>query len=189
MLPTPILVIAGPPASGKSTIAGDLAQRLALPLIDKDGIKEILFESLGIGDRAWSQRLGGATYALMFHTLGRQLAAGRPCVVEGTFTSDIANRRFAEVCGQWPFVALQIFCTAPEEVLVARYATRAPGRHPGHVDAAIVDELSAQVGGGRWAPLDIPGRMMTVDTRDFGAVDIDAIVREASAHLTPRLSR
>jgi predicted kinase len=182
--PTPILVVTGPPASGKSTIAAELARRLALPLIAKDEIKETLYESLGVGDRAWSQRLGGATYALIFHMLSRQLKAGRPCVVEGTFGAEIANARFAGLSQRWPFVALQIFCTAPEDVLAARYVERAPSRHPGHLDTTIVAELSAQIRGGQWKPLDLPGRMITVDTRDFGAVDMDAVVRAAFAHVT-----
>jgi predicted kinase len=184
MLPTPILVVTGPPASGKSFIAGELSRRLALPLIAKDGIKEVLYDSLGVGDRAWSRRLGGATYALMLDMLGRQLEVGRPCVVEGTFATDIANVRFAELGQRWPFVALQIFCLAPHAVLVARYAQRAPARHPGHVDAAIVDGLADQLGSGVWEPLELPGRLMKLDTRDFEALDMDALESEASVHVT-----
>ena len=183
MSPTPILVVTGPPASGKSTIARELAQRLALPLIAKDEIKEILYESLGVGDRAWSQRLGGATYALIFHLVSRQLQAGRPCVIEGTFGAEIANSRFADLCERWPFLALQIFCTAPEGVLVSRYAERVPSRHPGHLDTSIVDELKAQIWRGLWAALDLPGRMISVETSDFGIVDMNAVLNEALAHL------
>jgi predicted kinase len=184
MSPTPIIVVTGPPASGKSSIAAELARRLALPLIAKDAIKESLYESLGVGDRAWSRRLGVATYALIFHVLGRQLEAGRPCIVEGTFGAEIANARFADLCRRWPFDALQIFCTASDDILVSRYAERAPSRHRGHVDATIVEEVTAQLKDGRWAALDIAGRMIVVETSDFGTVDIDAVVRKALAHVS-----
>ncbi len=41
----------GPPASGKTTLASILAQRLKLPLFSKDQLKELLFEILGWGER------------------------------------------------------------------------------------------------------------------------------------------
>ncbi len=57
-----LVVVTGPPAAGKTTIAREIARRLHLPLIAKDTIKEALFDGLGTGDLAWSQRLGTATY-------------------------------------------------------------------------------------------------------------------------------
>jgi predicted kinase len=38
------------PSSGKTTVAEGLAERLRLPLIAKDDIKESLYESLGAPD-------------------------------------------------------------------------------------------------------------------------------------------
>ncbi len=40
----------GPPASGKSTIARDLALELRSPFLSKDELKERLYEVLGSGD-------------------------------------------------------------------------------------------------------------------------------------------
>ena len=56
-----VVVVTGPPAAGKTTVARELACRLRLPLIAKDTIKEALFDGLGTGDLAWSRRLGEAT--------------------------------------------------------------------------------------------------------------------------------
>ena len=49
-----VVIITGPPASGKSMLGRELARRLALPLLSKDLFKEVLFDQLGWSDREWS---------------------------------------------------------------------------------------------------------------------------------------
>jgi predicted kinase len=78
-----LIVVTGPPAAGKTTIARELAARLQLPLIAKDTIKEALFDGLGTGDLAWSQRLGDATYRAMLAVIQDSVAAGASLVLEG----------------------------------------------------------------------------------------------------------
>jgi predicted ATPase len=46
---TTLVLVTGPPGSGKTTLAVPLARRLELPLIAKDTIKEALFDALGTG--------------------------------------------------------------------------------------------------------------------------------------------
>jgi tRNA uridine 5-carbamoylmethylation protein Kti12 len=48
-----LVLVTGPPTSGKTTLARPLAHHLDLPLLGKDAIKEALFDTLGTGDRAW----------------------------------------------------------------------------------------------------------------------------------------
>ncbi len=75
-LPTLVLVT-GAPGSGKTTLAMPLARHLGLPLITKDTIKEALFDTLGTGDHTWSQRLGAASFQVMF-ALARHSPAAVP---------------------------------------------------------------------------------------------------------------
>jgi tRNA uridine 5-carbamoylmethylation protein Kti12 len=63
MLMSWLIIVTGRPAAGKSTLAKWLGQRLDMPVLSKDGIKEILFEELGWHDREWSKRLGRASLA------------------------------------------------------------------------------------------------------------------------------
>jgi predicted kinase len=181
--PTRIVVVTGPPASGKTTLALAVSERLGVPLIAKDGIKERLYEAFGSGDREWSRWLGRATYPLIYHFLEAQLRVGCSVVVEGTFGPESANGEFAALHARWPFEALQLFCWAPDEILLGRYEARAPERHPGHMDASILEEMGGQLAAGRWQPLELPGELLTVDTRSFEALDLDAIVSRVSRHL------
>lgn len=154
-----MVIVTGPPASGKTTVAKQLAARLRLPLIAKDTIKEALFDALGAGDLAWSQRLGEATYLAMLALAEDTVAAGASLVLEANF---VRGGEFATRLAALPARFVQIHCSAPLEVLVERYRSRE--RHPGHVDSERIDALRRAVEAGRHDPLDLPGETIRIDT-------------------------
>jgi predicted kinase len=161
-----VVVVTGPPAAGKTTIARAIAERLRLPLIAKDTIKEALFDGLGTGDLAWSQQLGEATYLAMLALAEESVAAGSNLVVEANFVRGGESRLAA-----LPARFVQVHCSAPLEVLVERYASRE--RHPGHVDSERIDALRDAVETGRHEPLDLPGELIRIDTS--APVDVAAL--------------
>ncbi len=168
-----LIIVSGPPASGKTTLARQFAQELQLPLLYKDGIKETLFDSLGWHDREWSKKLGRATYGLLYYFLEAQLAAGQALIVESNFSPE-ATAKFLELQEKYPFRPFQILCRAEGSVLVARYAVRAndPDRHPGHVDLETLEELKPGLLKGRLESLDIGGEVVEVDTTDFSKINV-----------------
>lgn len=131
-----------------------------MPLLAKDAVKEALFDALGTGDRAWSQRLGGASMEVLF-----ALAADAPsAVLESFWRRPLALERLGAL-GR-PLV--EVHCACPREVSQERYLARI--RHPGHVLVGE-DELAG------WAvdagPLDLGGPLLEVDTT--APVDVEAV--------------
>ena len=169
-----LVVVTGPPAAGKTTVARELAARLRLPLIEKDTIKEALFDGLGTGDLAWSQRLGPPTFEVMLAVTEESLAAGASLVLEANFVcGSEAEARLAAL----PARIVQVHCSAPLDVLVERYGRRE--RHPGHVDAERIDALRAAVETGRHEPLDLPGETIRLDTTH--PIDLPALAKRVAA--------
>ncbi|MBA3944773.1 MAG: AAA family ATPase [Herpetosiphonaceae bacterium] len=180
-----LLIISGPPGSGKTTLGRRLASELWLPFVYKDGIKERLFDTLGWRDRAWSQQLGIATYELLYYFLEVQLAAGCSQIIESNFAAEFATQRFLLLKEQYSFRPCQLMCRTQGEVLLARFKLRAEdgSRHPGHVDQLTYGELEAGLLKGRLEPLAIPGEVIEVDTTDFDSIDYGGLMQQIRALL------
>ncbi len=103
----------------------------------------------------------------MFDFLERLLAAGRPAIVEANFTPAAAPR-FERLPPHRP---LQVFCTAPREVVIERYAARR--RHGGHLDDVVLEELRAGRHEEQWERLPLDGELVELQ---IDVVDLDAVV-------------
>jgi adenylate kinase family enzyme len=120
-----LILVSGPPGAGKTTLGIKIVQKLGIPFVNKDGIKETLFDTLGRKDREWSRRLGIASTALPFHIIERQLAAGQSLVAESAFQVAFNAPRLDALKQKYHFQRLEVHCTAEIEVLLARFAERA----------------------------------------------------------------
>ena len=140
-------------------------------------------DGLGWKDPEWSKKIGLASYDLLFYFTETLLRAGRTCILESTFKPEFDNQRFATLTEKYDFDVIQILCKADGEVLFERFKKRSESgrRHPGHVDAGNGDEFKNSLLSGRCEPLLLPGKVIEVDTTDFGTVDIDALLQKMNA--------
>jgi len=175
---TALIIISGPSGTGKTTLGKCIAKELNLPIVHKDGIKEILFDKLGWSDRAWSRKLGIATYALLYSFIEVQLSAGRSCIVESNFHVEYDTEQFLALKAKYDFELLQICCVADGEVLFQRFKERATSdeRHPGHVETSSLEEFRPVLLRGKDEVMDLGGTVIEVDTSDFERVDYEGLV-------------
>jgi adenylate kinase family enzyme len=180
-----LVLISGPPGAGKTTLGAKIAQELGIPFINKDGIKELLFDTLGVRDRQWSRQLGIASTVLLFHVIERQLAAGQSLVAESAFHTVFDAPRLKRLQERCRFQTLEVYCAAETEALLARFISRAQSaeRHPGHGEQSQPDELRANLERGVYAPLSAPGAALIVDTTDFASVDDQRLIRQLRAQI------
>lgn len=163
------VVVSGPPASGKSTLAPALARELGLPLIAKDTIKDALMQTLPVPDVEASRRLGRASVAAML-----AVATANGC---GVLESAWHRSRAIADLAALPGAVVEVFCRADRPTMEARYAARATTRAPGHFDAVRTaaelwgEDTIGPVAGG-WPVLE-------VDTTR--PVDAAALARAVSA--------
>jgi diadenosine tetraphosphate (Ap4A) HIT family hydrolase/predicted kinase len=175
-----LVIVAGAPATGKTTLARALGDALGMPVITKDDLKESLAESFTTGDLTWSRQLGSAAYEALFTVADRILAAGHGLVLESNFRCGISEAPLRALAQLAPTVV--IVCRTPDTLRRRRYQERAANRHRVHIDSAILRE---------WNPddaeflVDIGTPRLIVDTTDGYVPGIEEVVTFARGATVP----
>ena len=161
-----LVVVSGPPGSGKSQLSEALAERLGLPIIAKDFIKETLMDALPVADRDASMQLGSAVFRLLFGFSASLLRSGSGAVLEAPFKRGRSQSELEALAHLSRM--LLIHCSPPAELAVRRYRERflSGSRHPGHFDDAVLDGLEQRISSGEYDPFELPVPILSVDTTD-----------------------
>ncbi|MEJ7771082.1 MAG: AAA family ATPase [Geodermatophilaceae bacterium] len=160
------VVVSGPPASGKTTLAQELAPLLGLPLLSKDRIKHGLMAVLPVADIETSRLLGRASVAALL-AVAKDIGYG---VLEAPWHRTFAVSALLEL----PAPIVEVFCRCDRATALARYRARAGTRSVGHFDQERTedelwnDEVGEPVAGG-W-------RVIEVDTTR--PVEINGLITE-----------
>lgn len=177
-MPNPfLLIVSGLPCAGKTSIAERLAVELNLPLMTKDGIKELLFHALGWKDRNWSRQLSQASVELLLYIAETQLAAGNSLIIESNFQPDLAAPRFRAMQARYAAGLFQVYCRAAADTLFERFKARTGTRHPGHVDQEYLAEFQSLLSRTLQETPDLGCPVVVVDTTDFQKIDYPILLK------------
>lgn len=134
------ILVNGPPASGKTSVAEGLQAHFRLPILARDAVQEALYDVIGSGDREYNRLLGRAGMEVIWRML--QHFPSDAAVIIDTWCRyppfDWLTEGFKTAgVAQW----VELFCWAKGEVLVQRYLSRIGWRHAGHPGAEFAPEL------------------------------------------------
>lgn len=180
-----LVVVSGPPGSGKTTLAREVAERLGCPAVIRDEIKQGMVLNTPGHRSGGHDPLDHRTLDVFFEVLTALLAAGTTVVAEAAFQDGLWRR------GLEPLSALSrirvVRCATPSGVARDRVARRADGspHRAAHADRELLDAIASgrfSHEGFRHISLDVP--TLTVDTSDGyrpGLDDVEAFLRRPGA--------
>ena len=128
------ILVTGIPAAGKSTMAEVLSERLKLPVISKDAVKELLFDNVGFQSREEKVKLGIASMEIMYYVAGQLMKAGQSFILENNFEYS-SEHGIKNLLEKYQYSLLTITLTGDYKVIYQRFLEResSPERHRGHI--------------------------------------------------------
>lgn len=175
MRPT-LIVIAGHPGSGKTSIAKQLSDHYRIPYVSKDALKERMFDGLGSKDKEWSLQVSGVAHRIMDDMASQILKSGNSVIVESNFKADIDSGRFAKLADTYHVPCVQILCKADGKILFERWNNRINQgeRHEGHVEEISLEQIRQDLSL-PYPKLDLPGKFIELDTSDFSSLQLPGL--------------
>lgn len=187
------ILVAGFPATGKSTLAAALSKELGVPLFSKDSMKELLFDTVGFRSRAEKVALGEGSLEILYYCAGQLLALGQSVILENNFET-VSKPGLLALLDKYRCPVVTVMLTGDLPTIYQRFLQRdaSPARHRGHVVNTCYPEPPGSpppyvpvgfeqfVEGFRsrgMADFDIGGPRVTVDVTDFSTVDAHAIAQ------------
>ena len=186
------ILVTGIPASGKSTMAKQLAELLSIPVISKDKIKELLFDNVGFNSREEKVKLGIASMNIMYYMAEQLMKLKQPFVLENNFEYT-SKEGLDDILEKNSYKAITLTLTGDYEKIYERFVERNDSieRHRGHV---VNDCYPEKIAGNKIAPISFEnfvtgiknrgmdsfvsnGPHIVVDTTDFKNVDFDKVVK------------
>ena len=181
-------------------MAETLSERLKLPVISKDTIKELLFDNVGFQSREQKVKLGIASMEIMYYAAGQLMKAGQPFILENNFEY-LSEQGIKNLIEKYQYSVLTITLTGDYNVIYQRFLERqsSPDRHRGHVvndcypekkenhpKVSEIKNISCEqfVRGIEQRGFDafcVEGRQIRVDTTDFSKMNMEELFSQIEA--------
>ena len=194
-----LIIVAGLPASGKSSFAEYASHALHIPLISKDSIKEVLFDYIGFKNHDEKTALNNASLFVMLYAACQILKEDQDIILENNFENNALDPLMT-IISENKCNVISILFTGKMETLYKRYVERncSPGRHRGHVlsdcypeteDIKVkpkqisFSEYSRDFSARGMNNFIIGEKNITVDATDFNEVSYDRIINKIQEYL------
>ncbi len=194
------ILVTGIPAAGKSTMAEAVSERLKLPVISKDTVKELLFDNVGFHSREEKVNLGIASMEIMYYVARQLMKTGQPFILENNFeySSESGMKNLLE---NYPYPVLTITLTGDYRVIYRRFLEResSPDRHRGHVvndcypekkvnhlkplkaKTISYEDFACGIEKRGFDAFRVGERQIKVDTTDFSKIDMEKLFTQIAA--------
>lgn len=159
------------PGAGKTWLSERLAPRIGYPLLSRDLILASLYDTIpapgGMTPSNWSLTLGAASFSVLLE-LARWL--GPRLILDAHFQARFGGDTNIRALTS---SATQVYLHAPDDVILRRHHERYDSRRAAHQARPLPTLDDVKAGQRFFAPLDLGGPLLELDTSD--GVDVDAV--------------
>lgn len=181
-------------------MAEAVSERLKLPVISKDTVKELLFDNVGFHSREEKVNLGIASMEIMYYVARQLMKTGQPFILENNFeySSESGMKNLLE---DYPYPVLTITLTGDYRVIYRRFLEResSPDRHRGHVvndcypekkvnhlkplkaKTISYEDFACGIEKRGFDAFRVGERQIKVDTTDFSKIDMEKLFSQIAA--------
>lgn len=188
-----VLIIAGMPASGKSTVSKAISAAFGYPILEKDSLKEAIFDTMGFQCYAEKRAADHAANAVLLRAAEALLKAGGSMILDNNFDVT-SSEELDRLLRRYECRCVTVFLGGDADAFYRRYVERdrLHLRHPGHVvqdhypllpgETADHDmtreEFREKFERRGMADFRCTGARIDVDATDPAKIDVDGLICE-----------